>query len=249
MQQQILAELAACEQTEDVRILLSIEAGSRSWGLASETSDYDVRFVYVRPKNDYLLLQKMRDTIEWRLDAELDIVGWDVRKFLCLMRASNPSVYEWLGSVVVYCEDERFRVVRDVAPQCFNPVAHAYHYLEIATKNVRFLQADKATLKRYLYTVRALLACKWSILRQEPIPMDFDVLKDALLDAELVPLVNRIVEQKRLGLGKDRCEPIPELDAWICAQEKCLRDSVSALEAPAKVPWHVLDDVFLQLVD
>lgn len=248
MKQQILAELAVCGQTEDVRILFSIEAGSRSWGLASETCDYDVRFVYVRPKSDYLRLENVRDTIECKLDRELDIVGWDVRKFLCFMRSSNPTVYEWLDSTIVYCEDERFRAVRDVAPQCFNSVAHAYHYLEMATKNVRYLQTEKATLKRYLYAVRALLACRWSTQRQEPIPMDFDALKDALLDAELVPLVNRIAKEKRRGLGKDRCEPIPELDAWILDQEKHLRSSIATLQAPTKVPWQMLDDVFLHLV-
>ena len=47
--------------------------------------------MYVRRTNDYLRLESVRDTIEWRLDEELDVVGWDVAKFLRLLRGSNPT--------------------------------------------------------------------------------------------------------------------------------------------------------------
>ena len=40
-------ELAQIEQTQNVRILLAVESGSRAWGFASPDSDYDVRFIYV----------------------------------------------------------------------------------------------------------------------------------------------------------------------------------------------------------
>ncbi len=49
-------KLNEIEQTEGVHILHAVESGSRAWGFASPDSDYDVRFVYVRPKKDYLRL-------------------------------------------------------------------------------------------------------------------------------------------------------------------------------------------------
>ena len=66
--EEILADLAAKEAAEGVRVLLAVESGSRCWGFASPNSDYDVRFVYARPLDDYLRLGKRRDTVEWRLD-------------------------------------------------------------------------------------------------------------------------------------------------------------------------------------
>lgn len=47
---EINEKLDEIERKEGVRILHAVESGSRAWGFASPDSDYDVRFVYVRPK-------------------------------------------------------------------------------------------------------------------------------------------------------------------------------------------------------
>ena len=54
MRETILNKLNEMESRENVKILLAVESGSRAWGFASPDSDYDVRFIYVRPKTDYL---------------------------------------------------------------------------------------------------------------------------------------------------------------------------------------------------
>ena len=88
----ILERLAAIERAEAVRILYACESGSRAWGFASPDSDYDVRFIYVRPRDWYLSidLEHRRDVIERPIEDVLDINGWDLRKALQLMRKSNP---------------------------------------------------------------------------------------------------------------------------------------------------------------
>ena len=86
----IQGKLREIEQAENVRILHCVESGSRAWGFASPDSDYDVRFIYVRPKNEYLRLEKTRDTIEWQLDDTLDINGWDIQKALRLLHKFQP---------------------------------------------------------------------------------------------------------------------------------------------------------------
>ena len=57
----IPAKLKEIEERENIRILHCIESGSRAWGFASPDSDYDVRFIYVRPLEYYLRLDKTRD--------------------------------------------------------------------------------------------------------------------------------------------------------------------------------------------
>jgi len=75
MRETIREELLAIERERGVRVLLAVESGSRAWGMASPDSDYDVRFVYARREEDYLRLEEVRDTIEWRLDETYDDVG------------------------------------------------------------------------------------------------------------------------------------------------------------------------------
>ena len=46
---EIKKKLDEIEKRENVRIIYACESGSRAWGFASKDSDYDVRFVYIRP--------------------------------------------------------------------------------------------------------------------------------------------------------------------------------------------------------
>ena len=46
-------KLKEIEERENIRVLHAAESGSRAWGIASPDSDYDVRFVHVRPMDFY----------------------------------------------------------------------------------------------------------------------------------------------------------------------------------------------------
>ena len=250
MKETILMELAACEQKHGVKILYASECGSRSWGLANQGSDYDVRFVYARRKDDYLRLEAVRDTIDWCLDDELDIVGWDLSKFLRLLHRSNPSVFEWLGSGVVYTEDEAFEAVRSLARRCVSPKSLALHYLGMASSNNKHLQASHhPSLKRYLHIVRALLSCKWVVEQMTCPPLPFDELCEYGLATELRPQIQTMVDIKRSEEDYDVHGHAPELDLWISVELNNLKKAVSQIESTDKLPWHDLDQVFLELVE
>jgi len=66
---EILRRLAAAEQEHNVKILYAIESGSRAWGFASPDSDYDVRFIYVRPTEWYLSFDSSSTQLSTRLIA------------------------------------------------------------------------------------------------------------------------------------------------------------------------------------
>ncbi len=92
------------------RVLFAVESGSRAWGFASADSDFDVRFVYARPRDWYLSidLETRPDTVERMLPGDIDLSGWDVRKALGLFAKSNPPLLEWLDSPIVYADDGVF---------------------------------------------------------------------------------------------------------------------------------------------
>lgn len=94
MREKIQEQLRRIEEAENIKILLSVESGSRAWGFASPDSDYDVRFIYIRRLEDYLRLDTNRDVIELPIDDVLDINGWDLQKTLRLLHKSNPTLFE-----------------------------------------------------------------------------------------------------------------------------------------------------------
>jgi uncharacterized protein len=64
----------------EVAILWAIESGSRAWGFPSPDSDFDCRFIYVRPPEQQIRLDPHRDVIETPLTPILDMNGWDLKK-------------------------------------------------------------------------------------------------------------------------------------------------------------------------
>lgn len=63
-------KLKEIEKKENVKILHCVESGSRAWGFPSPDSDYDVRFIYVRPKEYYLRLDKTRSGMFTQIEEQ-----------------------------------------------------------------------------------------------------------------------------------------------------------------------------------
>ncbi len=152
------------ERDHGVRVLFAVESGSRAWGFPSPDSDYDVRFVYLHPRDWYLSLVERRDVIEIPIDAEdHDISGWDLRKALQLLLRSNPPLYEWLVSPIVYREDgATMAALRRLAETGYAHKTMGWHYLRIADRTYRthFGSRPEANLKKYFY-VAGRSAPRW----------------------------------------------------------------------------------------
>ena len=117
------------EQAYNIRILYACESGSRAWGFASTDSDYDVRFIYVKPKLHYLSINDPTDIIELPVNDLLDVGGWELRKSLRLFRKSNATLYEWLQSPVIYGQNNEFiSELRIMMPKYFSFRAGVLHY-------------------------------------------------------------------------------------------------------------------------
>ena len=244
----VAAELERMEWAEDVRVLLAVESGSRAWGFASPDSDFDVRFVYVRPVEHYLRLEPARDVLEWRVDEVLDVDGWDADKALRLLRGSNPSLFEWLASPIVYAEDPVFAVVRELAADCFSPVASAHHYLSMGRNHLAALAGETVRLKKCLYTMRAILAARWVVAERAPAPMLLRDLVDAGLEEPMRGLAAELLEAKTAGGERGELPRIAALNAWAAGTLAQVTGALADLEPPAPVPWERLDEVFLALV-
>ena len=141
---EIKNKLEEIEQKENVTILFAVESGSRAWGFESPDSDYDVRFVYKRNDiSDYLKLEGIRDVIEYELNDVYDISGWDLDKTLKLLYASNPVIFEWVNSPIVYKETRFLSEFKDFIKPYFMTIKGAHHYLHMAERNFKEFLCNK----------------------------------------------------------------------------------------------------------
>ena len=249
MRELVLEKLKEIEERENVRILHCVESGSRAWGFASPDSDYDVRFIYARPKEYYLRLDKTRDVIEWQLDDTLDINGWDIQKALILLHKSNPTLFEWNSSPIVYKTTDEWKNIAAMINRYFVAKSGLYHYLSTAKTNYReYLKGDLVRYKKYFYVLRPLLACKWILAEGTPPPMEFHVLMEKYLDADLKPDVEKLLDLKmnspEISVGKRFDRVNDYLDRTIAELEQI----VATMSDDKLYAWDELNDTFLKII-
>lgn len=81
-------------------IILKALVGSRLYGLATEESDWDYRYVQVSPLRT-VLSPFYQGKIKVTSNATEDNTTWEFRDFLRLAIKGNPSVYEALFSTII----------------------------------------------------------------------------------------------------------------------------------------------------
>ena len=247
MKQLILEKLREIETTHQVKILFACEAGSRAWGFHSDGSDFDVRFVYIHRMDYYLSLLDRDEAMNFGVNQQLDISGWDLRKFLQLMAKSNASVIEWMRSPEIYMSEpvfhnESLKLVVDY----FNPIAAFHHYEGLAAKYLEDISQSGPTVKGYLHAARALLAME-AILKTENPPMV--MMEDLMLfieDMTMYGEIRKLFLIKRSGATEEIPNKV-RLGKWMRDSFERCRARKSNLKHQ-KISIGRLDDFFRQMI-
>ncbi len=250
MEKIIKDKLKEIEEKYNVKILYAVESGSRAWGFASKDSDYDVRFIYVHEKNYYLGLEKKKDVIEYILNDELDISGWDLSKALTLLYASNPTLLEWLNSPIIYYEDECILELRKIMNANINEKAIMYHYISMAKNSFcTYIKEQKEVkLKKYFYVIRPILAAYYTLTYHVAPPVLFDTLKDLMLPNYLKETINDLIIRKKNSIETEYIKPIPLLDEYY---EKSMQelDKHAKNAQDNKCSFDIINEYFIKVLD
>lgn len=242
-------KLDEIEQKEHVKILHAVESGSRSWGFASPDSDYDVRFIYVRPKEYYLRLDKTKDFLDWELDETLDMNGWDLSKAMQHFHKSNATLFEWSNSPVVYRTTEEWRMLKGKMLPYFSCKAAMYHYYGTANNNYHeYLLGDMVKYKKYFYVLRPILACKWIAERNCPPPVLFSELVDSVLEPELRDTVEKLVEVKKQMVESEKGRRIDVLNQYIEEKLVLYKDMVTKMPEAQCRDWEGMNQLFREMI-
>src|SRR4051812_26745974 len=89
------------ELKKEGNILFEAIVGSQAYGTAIPTSDIDKKFVYIEPFE-----RVMNQTYSNILEVNKDYNGFEIGRYLDLLRSQNPNIHELLwqnGDTVLYC--------------------------------------------------------------------------------------------------------------------------------------------------
>lgn len=245
--------LSSIEIDEEVKILYACESGSRAWGFTSRDSDFDVRFLYLRPKEWYLSidLAHKRDVIELPITSSIDVNSWDLRKALQLFQRSNPPLLEWLGSPIVYLEKYSVAArMRELAEVCYSPIACQYHYYQMAKGNYReYIQGEQVRLKKYFYVLRPVLAVIWLERKLGVVPTEFMRLVEGMVDSDRVrEAIKELLTEKEAGNELDFGPRNPAISEFL-ERELARMEAIEFERRLGKCPVQQLEQLFLHALE
>jgi predicted nucleotidyltransferase len=187
-----------------------------------------------------------RNVIERQAGHQLDINGWDLKKALGLFRKSNPPLFEWLNSPIVY--QEKFTIasqLKELAKIYYSPSACIHHYLHMAQGNMReYLKGERVWVKKYFYVLRPILAIKWIEQGYGVAPTSFGMLLERIIPPSILKdEITTLIEQKSKGAELDYGDRIPAISKFIEKELGRLEETQKQYESNL-APIAVLDGLF-----
>jgi uncharacterized protein len=232
MEKEIIKKLRHYEKKYHITILYACESGSRAWGFESPDSDYDIRFVFARDIKEYLSLIKIKETLDFAIENDLDFNGWDLKKFLFYIYKSNSILFEWLQSPVVYHDRDNFKKnMTRLMAHYFRPRPCLHHYLGLTKQTfLHFGDAKEVKLKKYFYVLRPLLAARYIFNNRAIPPMEFHTLIEKVKEIEpLIPWIHRLVEQKKISGETAMIQRNGNIDTYVREELATLQSGTSEI--------------------
>ena len=250
--QLIKEKLSQIEERENIRIIYACESGSRAWGFASPDSDYDVRFVYIRPIEDYLRVKEQLDYIDAELNDVYDINGWDLKKFFKQLYKSNPVIFEWADSPIVYKTTPDWEKVKLVMKYYICKRSMIRHYLGLAKSTMKkYLTGETITYKKYFYILRAVLAASWVFYNDTWAPTEYSKLAGAEITSDdendFEEMQNDLYEKKAFNSEKTAGKRNQGLECFINNRIAIINAGIQDVEKQ-DFDWEKLDQLFLDVV-
>ena len=245
MRAEIIKKLKELEVEHNIEIVYACESGSRAWGFPSNDSDYDVRFFYKHKLDWYLSIEDKKDTIT-DVGPVLDFAGWELRKTMRLFRASNSSLYEKLRSPITYINTSELKnELLRLENEYYRPLSGVHHYLSLSKNFMRdYMNGEKVKLKKYFYVLRSTLAAIWIVEKEGVPPMEFNYLRELILDKEVVKWIDLMLRLKMKNDETYEVNLFPPIDNWLTEAIRNIENKLTRIDREPKSETERLNKLF-----
>lgn len=205
--------------------ILKVLVGSRAHGLASETSDYDYRGVFVHRTSSVLSLgPKLKDTAWLEADKvkgeKDDDTSWELGHFLNLSLHCNPTILEVFTAPLVEATPDG-EAMRALFPYVWNPKGVRDAFIGYGlNQRKKFLDDKDSRAHKYavaylrvLYQAQTLLKTGHLIVNMRDTPVYQSLMRWKMGDLRKGEVIDTTAEwQGYVEVAAERClhEPQPE---------------------------------------
>ena len=203
MNDPIMLQLREIEKREHVKIVMAALTGSHSFGLSSNKSDLDIRFVYIHvSKRSYLSLRQPKEIIHLN-ESNLEMEGWDLYKAARLMQKSNPSLFETLASSFQLIDDSAtFFALKELMSSHYSLKALGHHYFRmLSANNEKFSKldmVDRKGIKTLIQALRSYIMLLYLLEKEElPSVSVWEVLDRISMDSAQKIWISQMFEAKQ----------------------------------------------------
>lgn len=159
-------------------MILRVLVGSRAHGLATETSDYDYRGVFVRSTSEILALGAKVSATQWneadkQAGEKTDDTSWELGHFLHLATHCNPTILEVFAAPVVESSPDG-EALRALLPYVWHPKGVRDAFVGYGLNQRKKLLEDKDTRPaKYAVAYLRVLYQAWRLLELGELIVDF----------------------------------------------------------------------------
>ena len=244
--QMIMQILRDIETEYNVVIIFAVCVGSRASGIHIETSDYDIRFVFVTKDQIKYTLKKNLGTItKFSKDAKYDCQGWDIMKTIELMQQSNSSLVEWLQSPLILIDRFDFRSNSlKIIKQMHTHVSLMYHYYHMAKRNWSDWITDQTDIifKKYFQIIIPTASLHYIMNEYDKHPdeslqiiLNLEELLSKIchdMPEQTYSDILHLIDMKRQSSNTETIKPIQSIHDWFNFQMNRFNEKTSDEKQP-----------------
>ena len=152
---QVLEEI---EKENNVKIIFACEAGSRIYGYDNKTSDFDIRFIYIRKKEKYFQFDDTEELVIRGSRKNVEYIGFDIKKALKNISEKKMEIWAWFKSPIIYLNTEKAHRIETILPEYFAKRELFFLYLGYFDK-IKKMEIDKPfKIKNFILPALKLVA-------------------------------------------------------------------------------------------
>ena len=192
--------LEKIEKENDVKIVFACEAGSRIYGYENRTSDFDIRFIYIRKKKKYFQFDDTEELVIRGSQKNVEYIGFDIKKALKNISEKKMEIWAWFKSPIIYINTEKAHRIEKILPEYFARRELFFLYLGYCDKIKKMQLGEPFKVKNFILPALKIVALsQYARIEKFPKSENISFVEQECEDDPLMKHVAELAQMRKQG--------------------------------------------------